>query len=95
MRLALGETQILGETRKLLEEEGVGGGAAAASSNERSTTSVLVKNIPFSTTEEDLINLFEDAGGPVARCVLPPSKTNTEYFLLVEPFLNCFLKCYD
>ena len=50
----------------------------------RSSTAVLVKNIPFSTTEEELTTLFNDAGGPVARVVLPPSKT-LALVELVEP----------
>jgi multiple RNA-binding domain-containing protein 1 len=76
VRLALGETQALSETRQLLEDEGIassqGGGG---NSNARSKTAMLVKNIPFSTTEAELIQLFEENGGPTSRVVLPASKT--------------------
>ena len=88
VRLALGETQMLGETRSMLEEEGlaVGGSSAAEGGEEvaldkhgkvkRSSTAILVKNIPFSTTEAELTTLFEEAaGGPLARVALPPAKT--------------------
>ena len=79
VRMALGETQVLNETRQLLKDEGVS--IENTSSNktggkvERSTTAILIKNIPFNTTEAELIELFESAaGGPsVDRVVLPPS----------------------
>jgi multiple RNA-binding domain-containing protein 1 len=97
VRLALGETQVLGETREMLEEQGLAvPGSSGVDGEEstvqrdkdgkvkRSSTAVLVKNIPFSTTEEELTTLFQDAGGPVARVVLPPSKT-LALVELVEP----------
>ena len=99
VRLALGETQVLEETRQMLEDQGLAvPGSSGTEGNgqtttvlrdkdgkvKRSTTAVLVKNIPFSTTEEELTTLFEGAGGPVARVMLPPSKT-LALVELVEP----------
>lgn len=75
VRLALGETQALSETKQLLEDEGISSRTGTQSTSARSNTAVLVKNIPFSTTEADLIQLFEQTGGPIARVVLPASKT--------------------
>ena len=55
--------------------------AAAASGKASNTHSVarspvclLVKNLPFSATVEDLTELF-GGSGPIARLVLPPTKT--------------------
>jgi multiple RNA-binding domain-containing protein 1 len=81
VRLALGETQILNETRQVLGDEGVSIDANSSSANggkvERSQTAILIKNIPFNTTEQELVELFEAAagGGSVDRVVLPPSRT--------------------
>lgn len=56
-------------------------GAAAASGKASSTQSVhrspvclIVKNLPYSTSEEDLVELF-GGSGPLARLVLPPTRT--------------------
>lgn len=56
-------------------------GAAAASGKASSTHTVqrspvclIVKNLPYSTSEEDLVELF-GASGQLARLVLPPTKT--------------------
>ena len=56
-------------------------GAAAASGKASSTHSVqrspvclIVKNLPYSTSEEDLVELF-GGSGQLARLVLPPTKT--------------------
>lgn len=92
VRLALGETHIISENIEFFESHGVdvtalesnknkkgGRGAASggsSSSAKRSKTMVLVKNLPYDTTLEDLTKVFHGIGGDVPqRILLPPSKT--------------------
>ncbi|ETV87263.1 hypothetical protein H257_02219 [Aphanomyces astaci] len=79
VRLAIGETILLQENQSFFEQEGVDvkvmeGAATKKSSAERSSTVLLVKNLPFSTDETALAQLFRTYG-ELARFVLPPSKT--------------------
>lgn len=61
VRMALGETHIIQETKKYLEEEGVRLDAFEGK-KKRSTTVIIVKNIPFEITEDDLKVVFEKFG---------------------------------
>lgn len=72
VRMALGETQIVQETRQFLLDNSVCldsfGQAAAA----RSTTVMMVKNLPAGVTAEELESLFSPHGS-LGRVLLPPS----------------------
>ena len=70
VKLALAETDIINETREYFEEQGVD----LKSTGKRSVNVILVKNIPSSTTEQNLIELFS-AFGELGRVVLPPART--------------------
>ncbi|KAG0349230.1 hypothetical protein BG004_000454 [Podila humilis] len=72
VRLAVAETQIIMETKKFLEEEGIN--VDAFGKKERSDTVILVKNIPFNTSEQDLHDLF-GTHGDLGRVLMPPAKT--------------------
>jgi multiple RNA-binding domain-containing protein 1 len=86
VRLALGETQIIEENRQYFANHGVDMEALVSTSTKtatdkkvaekgelkRSTTSILVKNLPFETEKDDLQKLFGDAP---ERILLPPSRT--------------------
>ncbi|KAF8926504.1 hypothetical protein BGZ58_011124, partial [Dissophora ornata] len=72
VRLAVAETQIIMETKKFLEEEGIN--VDAFGKKERSDTVILVKNIPFNTTEQELQDLF-GTHGDLGRVLMPPAKT--------------------
>ncbi|UPR01955.1 multiple RNA-binding domain-containing protein [Chloropicon primus] len=85
VRLALGEAHALTETKKCLEEAGVSitaleaaaeasGKKAAKKTVERNQSVILVKNLPYQTTEKDLTLLFGKYGS-LGRIVLPPTKT--------------------
>eukprot|EP00002_Diphylleia_rotans_P037967 TRINITY_DN8561_c0_g1_i1.p1 TRINITY_DN8561_c0_g1~~TRINITY_DN8561_c0_g1_i1.p1 ORF type:complete len:683 (+),score=195.43 TRINITY_DN8561_c0_g1_i1:100-2148(+) len=75
VRLALAETQIINETKAMLEEEGVSLEAFNGyTKKERSNSVILVKNIPFTTEESELRIIFEKFGN-IGRLVLPPTKT--------------------
>ncbi|KAF8983930.1 hypothetical protein BGZ46_009167 [Entomortierella lignicola] len=72
VRLAVAETQIIMETKKFLQEEGIN--VDAFGKKERSDTVILVKNIPYNTTEQELHDLF-GVHGDLGRVLMPPAKT--------------------
>ncbi|KAG1656825.1 hypothetical protein FOA52_008459 [Chlamydomonas sp. UWO 241] len=87
VRMALGEAQVVAQTKGALSDAGVDIAkleAAAAVSGKaaqtagaavaRSATTLLVKNLPYSADEGELEELF-GRHGPVVRLVLPPTKT--------------------
>jgi multiple RNA-binding domain-containing protein 1 len=79
VRLALGETQIIQENRTYFEEHGVDMEALVShnvSSGEikRSKTWILVKNLPFDTTVDELTKLFS-ISGQAPQVLLPPSRS--------------------
>jgi multiple RNA-binding domain-containing protein 1 len=87
VRLALGETHVIAETKRALGEAGVvvqileeaaaeaGTGSGSGGKVVRSDVAMLVKNLPYSSNEEELLSMFETNGGPVARFILPPTHT--------------------
>lgn len=50
------------------------GKAASSHTVQRNPVCLIVKNLPYSTSEEDLVELF-GGSGQLARLVLPPTKT--------------------
>jgi multiple RNA-binding domain-containing protein 1 len=87
VRMALGEAQVIAETKEQLSRAGVDpatleAAAAAGGANvgkgrpgvKRSTTAIMLKNLPYESEEEDLRLLCERFGG-VARLVLPDTHT--------------------
>ncbi|KAJ3345639.1 hypothetical protein HDU91_007288 [Kappamyces sp. JEL0680] len=74
VRLALAETNIIAETKKYLEQHDVSLDAFTAKKGPRSNTVILVKNLPSSTSEDDLLQLF-GGFGTLGRLVLPPART--------------------
>lgn len=73
VRLALGETQLVTETREFLENHGVKLEVFDDKDiTERSKTIILVKNLPFGTTCDELSDLFSQLGS-VPRIILPPA----------------------
>ncbi|KAL7538889.1 hypothetical protein ACHAWF_006239 [Thalassiosira exigua] len=92
VRLALGETHLIAENVAFFEEHGVDvsalesnesnrskgktSGKMAGGKVERSKTKILVKNLPYDTTREDLAKVFHGIGGDApTNILLPPSKT--------------------
>ena len=89
LRLALGEAHVLATTKAALAAEGVDVGAltaAAAAPRKRgrapdatprgpprSATTLLIKNLPYATTRDELVGLLAPHGA-LARCVLPPTR---------------------
>ncbi|TPX40967.1 hypothetical protein SeMB42_g05799 [Synchytrium endobioticum] len=81
VRLALAETHVINETKQFLIqndvsldafESGMSGGAKQK--KQRSDTVILVKNIPATTVEEEVGDLFEKFG-TLGRVLLPPART--------------------
>ncbi|DAZ92847.1 TPA: hypothetical protein N0F65_012518 [Lagenidium giganteum] len=87
VRLAIGETMLVKENKDFFAQEGIDldaiegalvkksqQAAAAAKKIERSSTVILVKNLPHTTEEDELAQMFRKFG-EISRFVLPPSKT--------------------
>uniref|UniRef100_A0A3Q2ZHE5 Probable RNA-binding protein 19 n=1 Tax=Hippocampus comes TaxID=109280 RepID=A0A3Q2ZHE5_HIPCM len=72
VRMALGETQIVQETRQFLIDSGVSLDSFSQAAAERSTTVILVKNLPAGVTVSELEELFSTHGS-LGRVLLPPS----------------------
>ncbi|KNC78666.1 hypothetical protein SARC_08914 [Sphaeroforma arctica JP610] len=73
VRMALGETHIIQETKAYLLAAGLRL-EAFEGTKKRSNTVIIVKNIPYDITEEDLKLAF-DPFGTLGRIVLPPTRT--------------------
>lgn len=74
VRQAVAETSIIQETKTYFATHGVN--IDAFKTQKKGDTAILVKNIPFGTSLEELRKLFEDAaGGNVLQVLMPPSKT--------------------
>ncbi|GJQ68534.1 hypothetical protein Trydic_g17103 [Trypoxylus dichotomus] len=72
VRLALGETQIIANTKKYLEQEGVILDAFNEQTVKRSKTIIIVKNLPANTQTKELYDIFK-AHGTVGRIIFPPN----------------------
>ncbi|KAF5905670.1 putative RNA-binding protein 19, partial [Clarias magur] len=72
VRMALGETQILQETRQFLLDNGVVLDSFSQASGQRSNTVILVKNLPSGVQVKELEALFSPHGS-LGRVLLPPS----------------------
>lgn len=79
VRIALGETQVIAETKKYLATSGVNIAAleefASRKNNtlKRSNHVILVKNLPYGSSEGDLANMFGKFGS-LDKIVLPGTK---------------------
>ncbi|GBB91356.1 hypothetical protein RclHR1_01860010 [Rhizophagus clarus] len=71
-RLALAETHIIQETKAYLAENGIF--LESFGKKERSNNVILVKNISYSATKEDLQQLF-GWYGEIGRIIMPPAQT--------------------
>lgn len=72
VRLALGETQIVQETRQFLVDNGISLDSFSQPNSERSKCVMLAKNLPPGATALELRNLFEPHGD-LGRVLLAPS----------------------
>ncbi|XP_051125398.1 multiple RNA-binding domain-containing protein 1 [Andrographis paniculata] len=80
VRIALGETQVLAETKNALSSAGVNVSlfeelaAGKTDGLKRSSHIILVKNLPYGSSESDLSNMFGKFGS-LEKIILPPTKT--------------------
>ncbi|CAO2816369.1 unnamed protein product [Amaranthus hypochondriacus] len=77
VRVALGETQIIADTKKALTNVGVNVASLEESTpkgGKRSNHVLLVKNLPFCSTEGELSKMFGRFGS-IDKIILPPTKT--------------------
>ncbi|KAJ9151743.1 Multiple RNA-binding domain-containing protein 1 [Pleurostoma richardsiae] len=73
VKQAIAETSIIQETKAYFQAHGVDL-QAFRGARKRGDTAILVKNIPFGTTIEELRRMFEEHG-TVLQVLSPPSKT--------------------
>ncbi|EST05859.1 RNA recognition motif domain protein [Kalmanozyma brasiliensis GHG001] len=74
VRLALAETRIIQETKEFFAQEGINVDAFDGKKSQRSETTILVKNIPYGTSGEEVEKLFA-SHGEVDKVLIPPSGT--------------------
>ncbi|XP_023938521.2 probable RNA-binding protein 19 [Bicyclus anynana] len=84
VRLALGETQLVAETKTFLESNGVYLDAFNRPAKKRSKTCILVKNLPAGTEKDEIKVLFEKYG-QLARFLMP-SHGITALVDFIEPY---------
>ena len=73
VNVALGETHLIEETREFLESNGVDLSCFGPGKKQsRSKTVILVKNLPYGTTADELAQLFSTYGG-FDHVILPPA----------------------
>eukprot|EP00106_Octopus_bimaculoides_P015495 XP_014782937.1 PREDICTED: probable RNA-binding protein 19 [Octopus bimaculoides] len=72
VRMALGETQIVTETREFLLENGVSLDSFSQASGPRSKTVILVKNLPADCKGEEIAKVFSKYG-TLGRVIFPPA----------------------
>ncbi|KZV56907.1 multiple RNA-binding domain-containing protein 1-like [Dorcoceras hygrometricum] len=80
VRIALGETQVIAETKKALSSVGVNTASleefASGRSDglKRSNHVILVKNLPYSSSETELVSMFGKFGS-LDKVILPPTNS--------------------
>lgn len=80
MRIALGETQVIAETKKALMNAGVNVSsleefsAGKIDGPKRSNHVFLVKNLPYDSSEGELAKMFGKFGS-LDKVILPSTKT--------------------
>ncbi|XP_045772794.1 probable RNA-binding protein 19 [Maniola jurtina] len=84
VRLALGETQLVAETKSFLESNGVYLDAFNRPAKKRSKTCILVKNLPAETDKDEIKGIFEKHG-QLARFLMP-NHGITALVDFIEPF---------
>ncbi|KAJ3684466.1 hypothetical protein LUZ61_013630 [Rhynchospora tenuis] len=79
VRIALGETQIIAETKRSLSSLGINVAALEelatkkSKCTKRSNHVILVKNLPYSCSEGDLVAMFGKFGS-LEKVILPPTR---------------------
>lgn len=74
VKLALAETHIIVETKKFFEQQGVDLEVLTRPHSVRSQTAILVKNIPYGTSVDELQEVFS-THGRLKRLLMPPAGT--------------------
>lgn len=95
VRIALGETQVISETKKAFKNAGVNVEALEELANnktdelKRSNHVLLVKNLPYGSTENELAKMFGKFGS-LDKIILPPTKTLALVYFSFLFFFLCF-----
>ncbi|GFZ08317.1 nucleotide/nucleic acid binding protein [Actinidia rufa] len=95
VRIALGETQVIAETKKALVNAGVNLDSleefakGKADGMKRSNHVILVKNLPYGSSEGELAKMFGKFGS-LDKIILPPTKTLALYPVTPTVFILTF-----
>lgn len=79
VRIALGETHVIAETKKALSNAGINiialeeHASKKTENTKRSNHVILVKNLPYNSSEGDLANMFGKYGS-LDKIILPPTR---------------------
>ncbi|RWW01135.1 hypothetical protein BHE74_00007923 [Ensete ventricosum] len=79
VRIALGETHVIAETKKALSNAGINiialeeYASKKTENTKRSNHVILVKNLPYNSSEGDLANMFGKYGS-LDKIILPPTR---------------------
>jgi len=71
VHMALGETELVNETKRFLQSYGVNLDVFGQAASSRSKNIMLVKNLPPNTTKEELSEIFSKHGD-MGRLLMPP-----------------------
>jgi multiple RNA-binding domain-containing protein 1 len=94
VRIALGETQVISETKNAFKKAGVNVESLEELAKgkvdgvKRSNHVILVKNLPYGSTENELANMFGKFGS-LEKIILPSTKTLALVFFLSPLFTMC------
>lgn len=98
VRIALGETQVISETKKAFKNAGVNVESLEELANgkvdglKRSNHVLLVKNLPYGSTENELAKMFGKFGS-LDKIILPPTKTLALVFFPLSSNFMMFMMC--
>lgn len=81
IKIAIGETMIIEQTKQILKKQGVNISVFSRNKNRclRSKTVLIVKNIPYNSTKEEILSQFTSFGN-INRCIIP----NTKVLAIIE-----------
>lgn len=95
VRVALGEAQVIAETKKALTNAGVDIESLESFADgktdgmKRSNHVLLVKNLPYATSDGELAKMFGKFGS-LDKVILPPTKSMALVCSYVGHFLHVF-----
>lgn len=96
VRIALGESEVIAETKRALSRVGVNVAmlelASGKTNGLKRSRVILVKNLPYCSCESELADMFGKSGN-LDKVILPPTKTLALVFIFI--FYLWFLSAFN